>query len=1023
MDISAVHQLFFNTMAADLAVRQQAEDQLKQLDSSPDMLGLVLQLIDFNETLGNVKLAAAIYLKNRIRRDWESYEGKTTVTISPANQATIKSLILEVMSRAPENIRAILTSAIGTILIKDFPKAWPEFLPTVTLLVKSDNINLAYCGLLALHELFRVYQFKSSKKEAHFGQLIDNIFPRLNAVGLEMVSQDSNEAAIMVHLCLKMYYKGIRTALPKSQQEPATLISWGNLFIQVIEKAVPNQLLPEDAGEREVVPWVKTRKWGYHCLNSLFERYGNPASLDKNSKYYRFAQKFVKHFAPNILKAYLEQVDKAISGTSWLSRKCAFLTSMFFTECVHHKSTWNLLLPHTEKLITQFIYPQLCYSNEDEEEMEDNPSEFLHRRLMNSLDKVVDSEASIELLSCMVDRRKKHTFDGILAFASNIMSKHHGASGAACDREKDGALALIESVADVIVKSGETSQEKVAQFFIQFVFPELNSANPLLRYRACSMIHVYSDLDFSEPAVVEAFKGVVGCLGHPQLIVRVGSALALQGLVPYQCVSEFVVPLLPQITEQLLLLTTQIDMENLAQVLELLVEIFPTELAPYSVRLCESLIGTLHRLMKEITRTDENDLEDCTEEDTDKIFTAMGVLKTIGTIVISLDENRPTLEQLECLIIPTVKQIFVRRIDAIYVETFEAIDCCIYSMRAVSPMIWDLFETIYTIACEEDSTYLSEICTTFDNFVGFGTDRFIQEPDLQLKLLCLFGKTMADEHSMVDSRSSVCKLMLSMLLHFQTAAVNMVEPILQVTKTHLTKPQDTHGGSLPNHLIKLTVACFIIDAPLTIRFMESNEWTGAFFTLWLSKLSSFVGVHDKKLSITAICKILAYPHSFYPATIQSGWHDLLLAILENFKTLPEAIERYKEALKGCGEDSEDAKSSATREQDDDASDDENDVEDIDEGPEPEDSEASTCSELLDSDYSEDDALESDLSKSPLNKMDVYIIFQDIFHHIESSDPAGFSALIHGLTEEQHQAIQKVLQTATENRTNPPQAAE
>ncbi|KAI0243869.1 Nonsense-mediated mRNA decay protein 5 [Massospora cicadina] len=181
MDLQTVHQLFINTMHADVAVRQQAENQLKQLDVSPDMLGLVLQLIGHSETFANVKLAgnaipriwliasAAIYIKNRIRKGWETFEGREGVAISDNDRATVRSSILEVMSRSADNIRwailgarplltlnrAILTSAIGTILLKDYPKGWPEFLPTVFQLVKSDDVNLAHCGLLALHELFR----------------------------------------------------------------------------------------------------------------------------------------------------------------------------------------------------------------------------------------------------------------------------------------------------------------------------------------------------------------------------------------------------------------------------------------------------------------------------------------------------------------------------------------------------------------------------------------------------------------------------------------------------------------------------------------------------------------------------------------------------------------------------------------------------------------------------------------------------------------------------------------------------
>ncbi|KAI0243870.1 Nonsense-mediated mRNA decay protein 5, partial [Massospora cicadina] len=809
-----------------------------------------------------------------------------------------------------------------------------------------------------------------------------------------MVGQDSNEAAAM-------------SSLPKSQQEPATLISWGNLFIQVIEKAVPNHVLPEDASERENVPWVKTRKWGYHCLNRLFERYGNPAMLEKNSKYYRFAQKFANHFAPNILKVYLEQVDRAISGAAWLSRKCAFFTSTFFTECVHHKGLWQKFLPYAEKVITQFIYPQLCYTGEDEEEMEDNPSEFLHRRLMTAIDKVIDSEASSELLSCMVRVRKRQTLDGILSFANGVLDKHRGVSGPVADRSKDGALALIEAVADVITEADDDTQTKVAVFFGSFVFGELGSPSPLLRFRACSMIRAYSELDLPEALVQEAFQGVVGCLGHPQLIVRVGAALALQGLIPYKCIDQAMVSLLPQITEQILLLTTQIDQENLAEVLESLVEYFPTELAPYSLRLCESLVGTLGRLINEISRPDdENESEDgYPEEENDKVYTAMGVLKTLGTIVISLDNSPATVLQLEHLILPAVRRIFDLRIDAIYDETFETIDCFIYSLRAVSAPVWELFDLLYPIAYEDASPYLAELCTLFDNFVSFGAARFVQDPALQGKLFSLFSKVMASADSS-DDRVCVCKLMLSMLLHLQQAGTPMIAPIFQIAFPFIADHQNLHNRAQLASVLKVIIACLLVDVPTAITLMEENACTANFFTLWFTKLDLFPGVHDKKLSIAAICRILTFPvASFPPPSSLAG-------------ALPEAIEKYNKAIKRCGEEDSDGPesqhvTSASEGEE------ESDYEEAEEGSEREEEESIGSDDLSDSELSDDDVLDSDLAKSPLSSMDAYLVFQEVFHHLELNDTASFGALVADLTEEQHQAVQKLLQTAAEHRANPP----
>ena len=61
--------------------------------------------------------------------------------------------------------------------------------------------------------------------------------------------------------------------LPSQLQEDPVLIPWGNLFLQVIAKEIPQNELPEGKEEREAYPWTKAKKWALHNLNRLFSRY------------------------------------------------------------------------------------------------------------------------------------------------------------------------------------------------------------------------------------------------------------------------------------------------------------------------------------------------------------------------------------------------------------------------------------------------------------------------------------------------------------------------------------------------------------------------------------------------------------------------------------------------------------------------------------------------------------------------------------------------------------------------------
>lgn len=1018
MDLNTVHQIFANTMHADVTIRQQAEAQLNQLDNQPKMLELVLHLVSFNETQPDVKIAAALYFKNKVRKAWDPYLENEVVPISQEDRIFIRSRILEVMSESTEVIRLALTTAINSILLKDYPYEWVEFLPNVSLMLQSDKLNLAYSGLLALHELFRVIQWKSFKKETHLLTLIDTVFPQLNSLAVGLVSQDSPEAALMLCLCLKIYRKGIRTSLPKSQQAPATLIAWGNLFIQVIEKGIPTENLPEEVSDREALPWVKARKWGYHCINTLFERYGNPSSLAKTSKYYKFALKFVKHFGPNIFQAYLHQVELHISGTVWLSRKCTFLSSVFFGECISHKQMWQLFEPHVEKIITQFIFPQLCYTSEDEEQLEDNPSEFLNRRLNNTLDSIIDTEAANELLVKLIDVRGIKIFDGLMAFALSVLQRHAGTSTPQTDREKDGALAMVECIASPVLDSDQEVHNKMAFFFNQFVFAELTNPNPLLSFRACSLVRVYADLAFDAESIDRAFHGVLALLNCKHLAIQAGAALALEGLVPYETIIPTVLPLLPQLIEKLLLLTNQMDLENLAKVLEKFVETFPAELAPYSLQLCESLVSTFYRLTEEITRAPEEGNEDQYDENSEKIFTAIGVLKTLGTLVITLEDKPEIVLQLETRVLPAVRYIFEKDIDDLYDDVFELIDCCLYSLKAVTPAMWGIIEMVFAKAIHPERLYFSEYCTTLDNVAEFGIELIAKDASIQQKFYEIFHSVMVANDSELMDQVRACKLITNLLIHLKNTPSPLIAPTLGLIMPSIVANTEYKSQSLYTQVLKLVIACIFCDQGSALMALEQNSWTSSFLKFWFKHIDLLNNIQEIKLGIIVLCDLLGLPTDSLPNSIIQHFREFLVALIFLFQKYPDALLKYDDAVKRA-EKLDDGIEEAEETDEDQASDEDVEADADSEGLD--DATSVSTDTYTDSEFSVDDYLDSDLMRTPIGKFNVFFGFQDLFRSLEARDSASFFAIISQLEPEQQEAIKKILAEADHQRANPTQA--
>jgi len=67
------------------------------------------------------------------------------------------------------------------------------------------------------------------------------------------------------------------------------------------------------------------------------------------------------NFAPDILKIYLQQIEKVGCKVNLAEQGGALsYTLAFLDECVKPKVTWSHLKPHMENLVSHLLFPVLC---------------------------------------------------------------------------------------------------------------------------------------------------------------------------------------------------------------------------------------------------------------------------------------------------------------------------------------------------------------------------------------------------------------------------------------------------------------------------------------------------------------------------------------------------------------------------------------------------------------------------------------------------------------------------------------
>ena len=375
---------------------------------------------------------------------------------------------------------------------------------------------------------------------------------------------------------------------------------------------------------------------------------------------------------------------------------------------------WSHLKPHMDNLISHVIFPILCQSDEDLELFETDPPEYLHRKL-NFYEEVSSPDvAATNFLVSLTKSRKKQTFI-ILNFVNGIVNKYELAPDDQKNpREKEGALRMIGTLAAVILGKKSPIADQVEYFFVRHVFPEFRSPHGFLRSRACDTLQKFEQLDFKDTNnLLVIYRNILESMADPDLPVRVEAALALQPLIRHEVIRTSMQQNIPQIMQQLLKLANEVDVDALANVMEDFVEVFATELTPFAVALSEQLRDTYLRIVRELLERNNAKEEDETYGDflDDKSITALGVLQTIGTLILTLESTPDVLLHLETILMPvvtiTLENKLYGRVDGfnasvstltfsdLYNEVFEIIDSCTFAAKAISSTMWQAFELMH----------------------------------------------------------------------------------------------------------------------------------------------------------------------------------------------------------------------------------------------------------------------------------------------------------------------------------------
>ncbi|KAF2115985.1 armadillo-type protein [Lophiotrema nucula] len=1020
MDAAGLRDRIQATLDANAAIRQQAELDLRYAEDKPGFTDALLNVLEAEQDPG-IRMSTVVYLKNRVSKGWSPAEEFSQAKPIPEDEKQLfRGRLVPVLVSSTPQVRVQLIPTLQKILAYDFPQRWPDFLDITVQLLNAQDVASVFAGVQCLLAICKIYRFKSGENRADFDKIVAMTFPQLLLIGDQLQQQDTQEAGEILRTVLKVYKHAIYFDLPAALREQGTMTGWCTLFVNVVGKNPPACSMEDEPDEREKNHWWKAKKWAYANLNRLYVRYGNPATLGKNNDidYTDVAKYFIASFAPKILEVYLQQVDKWVQKSVWLSKASLYYTLNFLDECIKPKSMWNLLKPHTDSLISHLLFPVLCQSDEDIELFDSEPQEYLHRKLNFYEEVTAPDVAATNFLVTLTKSRRKETFN-VLNFVNGIVNKYEAApDNEKNPREKEGALRMIGTLSGVILGKKSPIADQVEYFFVRHVFPEFRSPHGFLRARACDTLEKFEALDFKDPNnLIIMYRNILESMADTALPVRVEAALALQPLIRHDIIRTNLKQNIPQVMQQLLKLANEVDVDALANVMEDFVEVFAAELTPFSVALSEQLRDTYLRIVRELLDRNEGKDEDNEYGDflDDKSITALGVLQTIGTLILTLESTPDVLLHLETILMPVITITLENKLYDLYNEVFEIIDSCTFAAKSISATMWQAFELIHRTFKAGAELYLEDMLPALENFVNYGTQTLITNRQYLDAIVDMVRTIFKDDKVGGVDRICGCKLSEIIMLNLRGHVDDYVPEFLSLTMTVLTN-NEPKVKSLRIHLMEVVINSIYYNPALALHVLESNGWTNKFFSLWFSSIDSFTRVHDKKLCISAICSLLTLGAQDVPVSVQQGWPRLLQGIVRLFQTLPAALKNREEAKK------EENFEFGNEDYDDDEEEWEQETDWNNETEEPEDikDESAAYLEFLNeeaqkfnavTDDDDDELEEESLLETPLDKVEPYGMFKHALLRLQQEQPALYDNLTKNLNPEEQQVVQAAVHQA------------
>ncbi|KAM8980302.1 importin-8 isoform X3 [Sarcophilus harrisii] len=889
---------------------------------------------------------------------------------------------------------------LRAIIKHDFPGHWTAVVDKIGYYLQSQSSGSWLGSLLCLYQLVKTYEYKKSEEREPLIAAMQVFLPRIQQQIIQLLPDPSHYSVLLQKQILKIFYALVQYALPLQLVNNQTMMHWMEIFRTIIDRIVPPETLQIDEDDRPELVWWKCKKWALHIVARLFERYGSPGNVTK--EYFEFSEFFLKTYAVGIQQVLLKILNQ-YRQKEYVAPRVLQQTLNYLNQGIIHSITWKQMKPHIQNICEDVIFTVMCYKDEDEELWQEDPYEYIRMKFDVFEDYASPTTAAQNLLYTAAKKRKE-VLPKMMSFCYQILTEPNFDP-----RKKDGALHVIGSLADILLKKS-MFKDQMELMLQNHVFPLFLSNLGYLRARSCWVLHSFSTLIFHNELnlrnAVELTKKSL--IEDKEMPVKVEAAVALQSLICNQeQAKEYVKPHVRPVMQELLHIVRETENDDVTNVIQKMICEYSQEVATFAVDMTQHLA----EIFVKVLHSDEY------EEVEDKTVMAMGILHTIDTILTVVEDHKEITQQLECICLRIIGLVLQKHV----IEFYEEILSLAYSLtcQMISPQMWQLLGILFEVFQQDCFEYFADMMPLLHNYVTIDTITLLSNPKY-LEIIYTMCRKVLTGDAGEDAECHAAKLLEVIILQCRGRGIDQCIPLfVEVVLERLTRGVKT--SELRTMCLQVAIAALYYNPDLLLHTLESLHFphnpgpiTAQFINQWMNDTDCFLGHHDRKMCIIGLSILLELQNR--PPAVDAVAGQIVPSILFLFLGLKQVCTTRQ--LTDQRHHSKEEKA---------------DVEDNEEIPSDEEDTNETSQTMHenngggDEDEEEDDDWDEDVLEetalegfsTPLDledSVDEYQFFTQALLNVQQRDASWYHLLTAPLSEEQKKALQEIY-TLAEHRRN------